>query len=59
MKKSENRGFAYCVSGRMLAAYKRKPVELRLAWLYAGNVFRQAYPEKLKKLQDRGMLRDS
>jgi len=54
MKKNGNRGFAYYVSGGMLTAYNEKPLELRLAWLYAGNIFRQAYPVKLKKLQDAG-----
>ncbi|MBI4350215.1 MAG: hypothetical protein HY550_02145 [Elusimicrobia bacterium] len=54
MKGSKNRGFAYFVTGGMLAAYKEKPVELRLGWLYAGNVLRRAYPEKLKRLQERG-----
>ncbi|KAF0125756.1 MAG: hypothetical protein FD189_1938 [Elusimicrobia bacterium] len=57
MKGNENRGFAYFISGGMLAAYKEKPAVLRLGWLYAGNVLRRAYPEKLKRLQDMGRMR--
>lgn len=52
MKK--NKGFEYYISEEMLAAYRKKPAGLRLDWVYAGNILRQAYPEKLRKLQDRG-----
>lgn len=53
MKKSVKRGFVYRVSDEMLTDYKNKPVELRLAWLYAGNVLRKACPENIKLLHDK------
>ncbi|MFH1619097.1 MAG: hypothetical protein ABIG11_04260 [bacterium] len=52
MKEDRNCGFDYCLSSETLSGYKNKPVELRLDWLYAGNVLKKAYPLKIKRLHD-------
>ena len=53
MKESDASGFTYHLSEEILAAYQEKPVELRLDWLYAGNVLRNACPEKIKRTHDK------
>ncbi len=53
MKKNKATGFDYYLSKAVINDYREKPPELRLQWLYMGNLFRMAYPEEIKKLHDR------
>lgn len=53
MRKSKPSGFDYRLSKAVIKNYLQKPVELRLQWLYMGNLFRMYYPEDIKKLHDR------
>ncbi len=53
MRKSKTAGFEYHPSEETIKDYGAKPIELRLKWLYMGNLFRMGYPEKTKRLHDR------
>ncbi|MEW6614511.1 MAG: hypothetical protein AB1401_03425 [Thermodesulfobacteriota bacterium] len=53
MKRSKARGFDYYLSKEAIERYKEKPLELRLKWLYMGNLLRMGYSKKLIKLQDK------
>lgn len=53
MKKSKTSGFEYYVSKEIMKDYRQKPPELRLQWLYMGNMLRMGYPKKIKRLHDR------
>lgn len=53
MKKGEARGFDYYLSEETLKKYQEKPPELRLRWLYMGNLLRKGYDKKVIKLQNR------
>jgi hypothetical protein len=53
MKRSKTKGFDYSLSKAVIKRYRQKPLELRLKWLYMGNLFRMAYPEEIKRLHDR------
>ena len=46
-------GFDYHLTDEQLAAYADKPLELRLTWLYQGNVLRMAYPREIIERQER------
>jgi hypothetical protein len=46
-------GFRYYVSDEMLERYRKKPVVLRLQWLYMVNVLRMGYSKKTIAIQDR------
>jgi hypothetical protein len=48
----EKRGFDYYLTPEQLRAYGRKPIALRLEWLYQGNRLRFHLPEHVKKRQD-------
>jgi hypothetical protein len=37
----------------ILKEYKKKPMLLRLAWLYQGNILRKKYPKSIIKLQNK------
>ena len=50
---SGRRGFDYFLTVEQIRRYRRKPVELRLEWLYQGNLLRMHLPEHIKKRQDR------
>ena len=52
MSERETRGFAYRLSDEALESYKNKPLNLRLEWLYAGNLLRKAMPDRTKKLHE-------
>lgn len=52
MGKGEKQGFDYYLDPAMIKRYQEKPLELRLAWLYQGNVFRKGYPKSIIRLQD-------
>lgn len=53
MKKTETHGFDYYLSDEMIEEYRKKPLELRLKWLYMGNLFRKKYPADIVKLHNR------
>jgi len=53
MAKSKSTGFRYYVSDEMLERYRKKPVVLRLQWLYMANVLRMGYSKKTIEMQDR------
>jgi hypothetical protein len=50
---SVRQGFDYYLTTEQIRRYRRKPVELRLEWLYQGNLLRMHLPERIKKRQDR------
>jgi hypothetical protein len=53
MKKNATRGFRYFLSEETIKAYQEKPLELRLRWLYMGNVLRKAYSDRVINAQDK------
>ena len=53
MKKNKTRGFDYYLSKEAIRGYKEKPPELRLQWLYMGNLLRKGYSKRVIKLQDK------
>ncbi len=53
MKKSKIQGFDYYLSKETLEGYKVKPIELRLKWLYMGNLLRMSYKKDIVKIQDK------
>ena len=52
MTKSKSAGFRYYVSDEKIERYRKKPVALRLQWLYMANVFRKGYSKRIIELQD-------
>lgn len=52
MKNKKKYGFDYYISKETLKDYKKKSPELKLKWLYMGNVLRQFYPEKIIRLHN-------
>lgn len=56
MRKVSDQGFDYYLSKEIISKYQKKPLELRLKWLYFGNLLRKKYPKKIRKLQDRFRL---
>jgi hypothetical protein len=53
MAKSKSMGFRYYLSDEMLEGYQKKPVALRLQWLYMANVLRMGYSKRTIEMQDR------
>lgn len=53
MEKNKNHGFDYYLNDEMIEEYLKKPLELRLTWLYMGNLFRKNYPPDIIEMQDR------
>ncbi len=53
MKRSKTVGFDYYLSKETIRGYRDKPPELRLQWLYMGNLLRKEYKRKIVKLQDK------
>lgn len=53
MKKSKVKGFDYSLSEESIKSYQKKPLELRLKWLYMGNLLRKAYDKKIIEIQDK------
>lgn len=41
MKKNKLQGFDYYLSEETVKRYREKPLELRLQWLYMGNLLRK------------------
>lgn len=53
MRKSKTKGFDYYLSKEAIEEYRKKPVELRLKWLYMGNLLRKSYSKSIVKIQDK------
>ncbi len=53
MVKSKSTGFRYYLSDDILERYRKKPVALRLQWLYMANVLRMGYSKRTINIQDR------
>ncbi len=49
----KKRGFDYYLSSEVIEEYRKTPVELRLQWLYMGNLLRMGYSKKVIDIQDR------
>jgi hypothetical protein len=46
-------GFSYTLSEDTLKNYRKKPLDLRLRWLYMGNLLRMSCSKRVRKIQDR------
>jgi hypothetical protein len=53
VKKARPSGFEYFVDDETLRSYGKKPLLLRLRWLYMGNLLRRSYPPEVLKLHQR------
>ena len=53
MKRKKSSGFAYYLGREILGEYKEKSPELRLKWLYMGNLLRMACPARIIKSHNR------
>ncbi len=47
------KGFDYYLSKEVIREYQKKPLELRLLWLYQENLLRLRYPKEIIRLQDK------
>jgi len=46
-------GFDYYLEKEIIEDYQKKPIVLRLKWLYQANILRKHLPKRIIKLQDR------
>ncbi len=46
--KKEQQGYTYHIEEDVLKEYQKKPLHLRLQWLYMGNCLRKGYGKKLR-----------
>ncbi len=53
MRKSKTQGFDYYLSKEAIERHREKPPELRLKWLYMGNLLRKGYSKDVIKIQDK------
>ena len=53
MEKNNRTGYCYYLSDETLEQYRKKPIALRLQWLYMANVLRMGYSRRTIKMQDR------
>lgn len=54
MKNSREKwGFDYFLSDEVIRDYMKKPIELRLKWLYMGNLLQKKYPKKIIELHNK------
>ena len=53
MKRSKTQGFDYYLSKEAIERYREKPLELRLKWLYMGNLLRKGYSKDVIEIQDK------
>lgn len=53
MQKDKTIGFDYYLDKETIQKYQEKPPELRLKWLYFGNLLRKQYPNEIIKIQDK------
>jgi hypothetical protein len=49
----KKKGFDYYLSPEVIEEYRKTPMELRLQWLYMGNLLRMGYSKKVIDIQDR------
>lgn len=47
------KGFDYYLEKEVLDSYGRKPLELRLRWLFMGNKLRKHYSKESIKIQEK------
>ncbi|MBI5886070.1 MAG: hypothetical protein HZB85_05750 [Deltaproteobacteria bacterium] len=52
MKRPKDVGFDYYLSKEAIKEYGRKPLVLRLKWLYMGSLLRRSSPAKVVELQE-------
>lgn len=50
--KKKETGYVYHIEEKVLQEYRKKPLHLRLQWLYMGNCLRMGYNKKIKDIQD-------
>lgn len=53
MRKNKTYGFDYYLAKETIREYQKKPIELRLKWLYYANLLRKAYPKRIIEIQDK------
>ncbi len=53
MAKSKSAGFRYYLSKDVIERYQKKPIVLRLQWLYMANVLRMGYSKRTIEIQDK------
>jgi len=53
MRRSKAQGFDYYLTKEAIERYREKPLELRLKWLYMGNLLRKGYSKDVIKIQDK------
>ncbi|MBI5888400.1 MAG: hypothetical protein HZB82_06810 [Deltaproteobacteria bacterium] len=53
MREGKTQGFDYYLSKEAIERYREKPPELRLKWLYMGNVLRKSYSKELIETQNK------
>lgn len=53
IKRKTKKGFGYSLDDEILKDYQGKPIELRLKWLYMGNLLRKSYSKNIIKIQDK------
>ena len=53
MARSKGIGFRYYLSDDILERYQKKPVALRLEWLYMANVLRMGYRRRVIEIQNK------
>jgi hypothetical protein len=53
MAKGESTGFRYYLGKDVIERYQKKPIALRLQWLYMANVLRRGYSKRIIEIQDK------
>ncbi|MCM8796229.1 MAG: hypothetical protein NC928_06070 [Candidatus Omnitrophica bacterium] len=46
-------GFDYYLEEEIIKEYQKKPIALRLKWLYQANILRRHLPKRIIRLQDK------
>ena len=46
-------GFSYYVDDKVIEEYRKKPLELRIKWLYYMNKLRKYYPKDIIEKQEK------
>lgn len=52
-ERQHKKGFDYFLAKETIEEYSKTPLELRLQWLYMGNLLRMGYDKKIIEIQDR------
>ena len=53
MSSAREKGFDYYLTKEAIDEYRNTSLELRLRWLYMGNLLRMGYDKKTIEIQDR------